>query len=267
MEKTGKYNILYLSHGGGPLPLLHDPAHAEMVELLQGLAEDLITPQAIVVFSAHWEEEQPTITAHANPDLLYDYYGFPEESYAIQYPAPGNPALAREVLGLLQNHGFSPRLEDNRGFDHGLFIPLKLLYPLANIPCIQISLKTGLAAADHIEIGRALQGLATKDILFVGSGFSFHNMREFFRPPTRESIAANQAFDVWLQETCMTKSLTEEEREQRLRQWSQAPSARFCHPREEHLLPLHICYGLAARAAADSRQLEILGKKASFFLW
>jgi 4,5-DOPA dioxygenase extradiol len=267
MNGSRKHRILYLSHGGGPLPLLDDPGHQEMVALLGKLPAQLIAPRSIVVFSAHWESKQPTITAQPKPELLYDYYGFPAESYTIRYPAEGNPELAEKIRTLLGAGGFAPVLTHQRGFDHGLFVPLKLLYPQATIPCLQVSLLTGLDPAAHIRLGKALQSLLQEDILFIGSGFSFHNMHEFFRQPTMETTAANNGFDEWLQQTCMERALAESEREHRLQYWTQAPHARFCHPREEHLLPLHVCYGLARTAAASSYRLKILGKQASFFLW
>ena len=133
-------HVLFLSHGGGPLPLLGDPGHAEIGTTLQKISAAIEKPSAIIVISAHWEEEQPTITQAAQPALLYDYYGFPEESYEITYPAPGNPELASKVYSVLQVHDLKPKLDAIRNFDHGLFVPLKIMYPQADIPCIQVSL-------------------------------------------------------------------------------------------------------------------------------
>jgi aromatic ring-opening dioxygenase catalytic subunit (LigB family) len=130
--QTPEAPVLFFPHGGGPLPLLGDPGHKNMVEFLGGIARTLPEPSAILVVSAHWEEGQPTITAGEFPPLIYDYYGFPEESYAIQYPAPGNPALARETHRLLTEAGIEARLDAQRGFDHGLFVPLKIMYPGAH---------------------------------------------------------------------------------------------------------------------------------------
>lgn len=262
-----RHKSLYLSHGGGPLPLLGDAGHAEMVSCLKGIAGRLSRPSAIVVVSAHWEEDVPAITAGESPPLLYDYYGFPEESYSITYPCPGEPALARRLHALLGDAGICSVLDEQRGFDHGLFVPLKIMYPQADIPCVQLSLVRTLDPAAHIGMGRALKPLLADDVLLVGSGFSFHNMGEFFRKGTAEARAQNEAFEQWLLRTCGDAALAEPARRRGLERWVEAPGARFCHPREEHLLPLHVCYGAAEAACAESFALEILGKRCSMYLW
>ena len=259
--------VLFLSHGGGPLPLLGDEGHKEMVSCLKDLAATIKKPSAIIVVSAHWEESVPTITSGANPSLIYDYYGFPEESYRIKYPCPGEPLLASRIHNVLESSGIAASLDEQRGFDHGLFVPLKIMYPDADIPCVQLSLVNSLNSAEHLEIGQALQGLSYDNLLVIGSGFSFHNMRAFFGPQASESNAMNEAFENWLLETCSSSHIDEETRWQRLTQWEKAPSARFCHPREEHLLPLHVCYGLAGTSCAESFELKILNKKTSMYLW
>ncbi len=260
-------DVLFISHGGGPMPLLGDPGHREMVELLTELADKLRKPSAILVISAHWEEPLPTITASANPQLIYDYYGFPPEAYTIEYPCPGEPALARQVYQALAQSGIPARLDDQRGFDHGLFVPLKLMYPEADIPCVQLSLVSSLDASAHLAIGRALQALDYDNLLVIGSGFSFHNMRAFFTTDTPEIRARNQAFENWLEETCTDTEMQESERAERLAHWDRAPQARFCHPREEHLLPLHVCYGLANKPSDSHISATILGKKSGMFYW
>jgi len=259
--------ILYLSHGGGPMPLLDDPAHKEMVAQLRKFAGELPRPSAILVISAHWEASVPTITSGARPPLIYDYYGFPEESYRIQYPCPGEPGLAREIQEALTRAGQPARLDDQRGFDHGMFVPLKLMYPEADIPCVQLSLVDSLDAATHLAMGQALQALDYDNLLVIGSGFSFHNMKAFYAPGTQDSNARNDAFQHWLKTTCTDTQLSEPERSRRLEQWQQAPNARYCHPREEHLLPLHVCYGLAGRACEQAVSVRILGKRAEMFGW
>ena len=173
-------SVLYLSHGGGPLPLLGDESHQELVNFLKYITARLGKPSAIIVISAHWEEAEPTITSAAVPALIYDYYGFPKESYDIEYPAPGEPLLAHKVFDLLETHGIKSTLTDQRGFDHGVFVPLKMMYPDANIPCIQLSLVHGLQPLEHIQIGKALAGLMGENVLVIGSGFSFHNLNAFF---------------------------------------------------------------------------------------
>ncbi len=260
-------DVLFVSHGGGPMPLLGDPGHQDMVDRLTELAADLRKPSAILVISAHWEEAIPTITSGTTPSLIYDYYGFPSEAYKIEYPCPGEPVLAQQVAQALDQAGIQARLDDQRGLDHGAFVPLKLMYPEAKIPCIQLSLVNTLDASTHLAIGRALQALDYDNLLVLGSGFSFHNMRAFFAAQTPEIQARNLAFEDWLEQTCGDSYLSEPERAKRLADWEQAPHARFCHPREEHLLPLHVCYGLANKASDRHIAATILGKQSGMFYW
>lgn len=257
--------VLYLAHGGGPLPLLGDPAHAGMVAALQVVAGRIGRPSAIIVASAHWEAELATVTTAAKPSLIYDYYGFPEEAYRIGYPAPGAPELAHQVAAALAGQGIAVAEDGERGFDHGLFVPLKLIYPDADIPCIQLSLLNSLDAEAHIAMGEALATLPDQNLLLIGSGFSFHNMHAFYHP--EEGRAENEAFEAWVVDTCGNPAISEDERRQRLIHWAEAPGARYCHPREEHLLPLHLCYGMAGRAATEVIGLNILGRRTCLCLW
>jgi aromatic ring-opening dioxygenase catalytic subunit (LigB family) len=259
--------VLYISHGAGPLPVLGDEGHTEMVDNLKLLACEIPRPSAILVVSAHWEESVPTVTTSALPELYYDYYGFPPESYELRYPAPGDPELARSVRDVLEGRGFDTRAEEERGLDHGVFIPLTIMYPEADIPCVQLSLIKGLDAAAHVAMGEALAGLDRDNLLIIGSGFSFHNMRAFFAQDTDETRGWNEAFEQWLIETCSAPSLEYAERKKRLIGWESAPNARYCHPREEHLLPLHVCCGATGRASAAHYRLTIVGKRASAYRW
>ncbi len=249
------------------MPLLGDPEHREMVVALQQLAARLPRPAAIVVISAHWEAAVPTVTAAANPSLIYDYYGFPPESYQIQYPCPGQPSLARQIHQALDNAGIKASMDATRGYDHGVFVPLKIMYPRADIPCVQLSLVKGLDAGTHIALGQALRTLDQERLLVIGSGFSFHNLPAFFAPVTRQITEQNQAFQNWLMETFSSRQIDEAQRRQRLLAWADAPHARFCHPREEHLLPLHVCYGMAGRACDEAMTVTILGKESGMFYW
>ena len=260
-------SVLYLSHGGGPLPLLGDKSHQNLINFFKEVTPTLTTPNAILLISAHWEASHPTITSGAYPPLIYDYYGFPKESYDIKYPAPGSLGLANKIFKLLANAEIEAKFDNQRGFDHGLFVPLKLMYPEANIPCVQLSLVNSLDPKTHIKIGKALSDLRKENVLVIGSGFSFHNIKEFFAPSTRKTQAMNASFEQWIIDTCSSAKSSEDEREQKLIYWDNAPSARYCHPREEHLLPLHVCYGIAGTAAKNVFEMEILGKKASAFLW
>ena len=248
ISPENKAQVVYFSHGGGPLPILGDASHKAMVDFMVRLPSQLRKPDAILVISAHWEESAATLLGAQNPAMFYDYYGFPDQAYEITYPAPGSPELANRIAGVLKKNNIVSRIDPERGFDHGLFIPLKLMYPQADIPALQLSLLRGLNSGTHIALGKALRELMNENILVIGSGFSFHNMSAFSWQGNGGPDPANEAFQNWLIESC-TGSLPQSEREKRLIEWEKAPSARYCHPREEHLLPLHVCL-----AMADSRR-------------
>ncbi|HPE60606.1 MAG TPA: class III extradiol ring-cleavage dioxygenase [Thiolinea sp.] len=260
--------VLYLPHGGGPRPLMDDPDHANLTRFLGTVAPRLGTPAAILVISAHWEASVATLTANPQPPLYFDYYGFPPETYTYRYPAPGDPDLAQAIAHRLGQHDIPARLDPQRGYDHGLFVPLLLMYPQARIPCLQLSLLEGLDPARHMALGQAIADLRKQNVLIVGSGLSFHNMQAL-RSDDPDSKQRAIRFDDWLVETCCAEGLDTATRTRRLLDWAQAPQARFCHPREEHLLPLHVCFGAAG---ADS-QAElvfndtVIGKRVSGFLW
>ena len=261
-----KAQIVYFSHGGGPLPILGDPGHRAMVEFMTQLPSRLKKPDFILVISAHWEESAATLLGAQKPVMFYDYYGFPDEAYEITYPAPGSPELANRIAGLLIEHHISARIDTQRGFDHGLFIPLKLIYPQADIPCLQLSLLQGLNPSAHIALGKALRGLKDENLLVIGSGFSFHNMRAFRWEEIGRPDPANDAFQNWLIKVC-ADPMPQSKREQSLTEWVKAPSARYCHPREEHLLPLHVCLGMADKPAELIFDDQIFGKRGVAFLW
>ena len=261
-----KAQMVYFSHGGGPLPILGDAGHRAMIEFMTHLPTRLVKPDLILVISAHWEENAATLMGAKHPAMFYDYYGFPKQAYEITYPAPGSPQDAQKISELLQENHIPTRIDLQRGFDHGLFIPLKLMYPQADIPCLQLSLLRGLNAEAHLALGRALRRLKQEQILVIGSGFSFHNLGAFSWQGMNAPDPANDAFQNWLIEVC-TAPLTEEEREKRLAEWEKAPSARYCHPREEHLLPLHVCAALSGQPAQLIFDDRILGKRSVAFLW
>ncbi len=261
-----KAQIVYLSHGGGPLPILGDESHQAMVEFMRQLPSQLRVPDTILVISAHWEESAATLMGAPYPPMLYDYYGFPDEAYDISYPAPGNLELATRIAALMRNTSIPVRIDSQRGFDHGLFIPLKLMSPKADIPALQLSLLRGLDPAAHISLGRTLCELEDENILVIGSGFSFHNMKAFSRQAVYTPDPANDAFQDWLIEVC-SGQISNAEREQQLIDWTKAPAARYCHPREEHLLPLHVCTGMAAKPAKVIFDDYIMGKRGVAFLW
>ena len=266
MTAENSSTIVYLSHGGGPLPILGDPGHQKMIQFMQKLPEIIPKPKNILVISAHWEEPVPTVLGAAEPPMFYDYYGFPEPAYQIDYPARGNPALARRITEALAKEGIPASINSRRGFDHGLFIPLNLMFPDAAIPAVQLSLRQGLSPVEHLALGKALRNLEEEELLVIGSGFSFHNMSAFFHHDPQMLEPRNHAFQSWLIET-ITSPMEQTERETRLANWERAPHARFCHPREEHLLPLHVCAGLAGRAGELIFDDQIMGVRCAAFLW
>ena len=261
-----KAQVVYFSHGGGPLPILGDPGHKAMVDFMQKLPSQLRKPNAILVISAHWEESTATILGSQTPSMFYDYYGFPDEAYEIDYPAPGSPELAKRIVELLNKNNIVARIDFKRGFDHGLFIPLKLMYPQADIPSLQLSLIRGLNPAIHLALGKGLRELIHENILIIGSGFSFHNLNAFSWEGINTPDSPNENFQHWLIEVC-TSQISQSEREKRLIEWQKVPFARYCHPREEHLMPLHVCQGIADKQATLIFNDYIMGKKAVAFLW
>lgn len=261
-----KAQIIYFSHGGGPLPILGDPGHKAMIEFLVALPYQLRKPDLILVISAHWEEREATLLGEKNPPMFFDYYGFPDEAYQINYPAPGSPDDAERIANLLRTNKIPSRIDAQRGFDHGVYIPLMMMYPQADIPCLQLSLLRGLDPAAHVTMGNILNNLKSENILVIGSGFSFHNMQAFSWGGNYEEDSANDAFQDWLIDVC-TGEHSQLQREQKLIGWEKAPSARYCHPREEHLLPLFVCQGMANKEAHLIFDDKILGKRSVGFLW
>ncbi len=247
----------FLSHGGGPWPYMdgdYRRAHAQLEASLQALPAALpAKPKAILMLSAHWEESAFTVMTSPAPGMLYDYGGFPAHTYQVVYPAPGNPVLAERVVALIQAADLPTARDDKRGFDHGAFCTLAPMYPDADIPVVQLSLKRGLDPAEHLALGRALAPLRDEGVLILGSGFSFHNLRLYGEAGRQPSVA----FDAWLQDALPAPN----GRDERLQAWAQAPAARLAHPREEHLLPLMVAAGAAEGDAAtcNYHETEFLG--------
>jgi aromatic ring-opening dioxygenase catalytic subunit (LigB family) len=242
MTTEARLPTYYIPHGGGPWPFLPERA-AELTGLtafLRGVLADAgTTPRAIVVISGHWEEPIPTVSSRPDYAMEYDYYGFPPETYELQYPAPGSPQIAARVRELLAAAGLPAATDRERGYDHGMFVPLMLIAPEATIPVVPLSLVASLDPAAHLAVGRALAPLRDEGVLIVGSGMSFHNLRAIFGGA---DLTPGAAFDAWLNDT-VTGDIGE--REARLRAWSAAPGARFSQPREDHLLPLMVAAGAA----------------------
>lgn len=240
--------VIYLPHGGGPCFFMDwtwGPADtwARTQRFLEGLAATLpATPKALVVVSGHWEEAAFTASASAQPELIFDYSGFPEHTYQLTWPAPGSPELAERVAGLLGQAALPAAVSASRGFDHGVFVPLKLVFPEARIPVVSLSLAASLDPALHLAAGRALSPLRDEGVLIIGSGMSFHNLGGYFRPETLDHA---RAFDAWLTHAVESPAA---ERDALLTGWRQAPFAAYAHPREEHLIPLMVAAGAGGDA-------------------
>jgi aromatic ring-opening dioxygenase catalytic subunit (LigB family) len=250
MNTTPRFPAIYIPHGGGPWPFVEIPfiptgSMEPLRQYLSSLVSSLqIRPQALLVVSAHWEEPLVTLMTGAHPPMLYDYSGFDPKAYQLQWPAPGAPALAAQARAMLESAGFRTATNASRGFDHGTFVPLMLAVPHADIAVLQVSLMASLDPAQHIAMGRALAPLRDQGVLLIGSGYSYHNMGGFGRPASTEP---SRQFDAWLADAvCQPPA----QREQLLLDWAQAPAARHCHPREEHLLPLHVMIGAALNDSA-----------------
>jgi len=239
---------IFLPHGGGPCFFMDwtwGPADTwhKTQRFLEGLAGTLpAPPKALLVVSGHWEEAAFTASAATNPKLIFDYSGFPEHTYKLTWPAPGEPELAARVAELLSKAGLPSALSQNRGFDHGVFVPLKVAFPQAQIPVVTLSLAASLDPGLHLAAGRALAPLRDEGVLIVGSGMSFHNLRGYFNP---ETPAKARAFDAWLTKAAESPS---PERDALLTSWRSAPFGTFAHPREEHLIPLLVVAGAGGEA-------------------
>jgi len=237
----------FISHGGGPWPWMKaemGDTYARLEAALADMPRQIgRTPRAILMVSAHWEAPAFTVQANPRPPMIYDYGGFPAHTYQVRYDAPGSPDLAQRVHGLIEAAGLPAAVDAERGYDHGMFSPMAAIYPQADVPVVQLSLRRGLDPAEHLALGRALAPLRGDEVLIVGSGLSYHNLRNF----GPQAHGVSKAFDDWLGQTLLQAGPGE--RAQRLIDWAQAPAARAAHPREEHLIPLMVAVGAAEQEA------------------
>lgn len=229
---------LFISHGVPDLELTRPPVATFLAELSQIIPR----PKTILCVSAHWDTVQPTLGGASQPDLIYDFFGFPQELGAMKYPVGGNPGLANEVQRALSVEGIDTLVEPQRGLDHGAWVPLRLMYPAADIPVVQLSVQSKLQPAHHLTLGRLLRPLREQNVLILGSGGATHNLGEF----GRHSINAQPVdkaieFDQWL-EGCISNG-----NENDLLQYiERGPHAQWNHPTVEHFLPLFVPLGASA---------------------
>nr|WP_099287492.1 class III extradiol ring-cleavage dioxygenase [Gluconobacter kondonii] len=263
-NQESRQPVLFLPHGGGPCFFMEwGNTWDRMAAYLRSVSGTLPRrPDAIVVMSGHWETDEMRVGSAPHPPLIYDYYGFPPHTYQLEYPVPGAPDVAAKALGLLRDAGVVCATDPGRGLDHGVFIPFMLAFPDASIPVVEISLPRTMGAADVLQLGQVLEPLRSENILLVGTGMTYHNMRYLMRPDA-VSDARSVAFDNWLQSAVEAPS---DLRRSRLMDWERAPFARDCHPQPEHLLPLMFAAGAAGTDAGHRDYSDvIMGKALSGF--
>jgi aromatic ring-opening dioxygenase catalytic subunit (LigB family) len=248
MNDSEKLPAYFVPHGGGPWHVMDDAfgdpeGYGKLKKYLEDLGKkykDRIN--AVLVISGHWEEPVPTIYSSESPALFYDYYGFPEFTYKLQWPAKGDAGLALQVEKLLKTSGFRTDMDDKRGYDHGTFVPMMVAFPDVNVPVVQLSLIKGLNPQTHIKMGKALEPLRKEGVLIIGSGMSYHNMQGFMSESLTGASASKQ-FDEWLTRSVEKNNAIK--RNELLVNWEKAPKARESHPRSEHLAPLFVIAGAA----------------------
>ena len=238
---TKRLPTYFISHGGGPWPWIPDmrAMFRNLEASLEAMPREIGgAPKAVLMISGHWEGPEFAVMASPHPPMVYDYHGFPPETYKIVYPAPGSPELARRTLALLRSADLPGHLDERQGFDHGVFAPMAVMFPKADVPTFQVSIKAGYDPAVHWAMGRALAPLRDEGVLIVGSGLSYHNLR-MFGPAAR---APSSAFDAWLGKTLSSDPA---QRREGILAWEKAPYARVCHPQEDHFVPLFVALGAA----------------------
>lgn len=227
---------VFVSHGAPSIVLDDSPAH----HFLGGLGASLGRPRAIVVATAHWTTREPAVAAAAMPETIHDFGGFDPALYKLRYAAPGAPDLAADIATRLTAAGFAPRIDPARGFDHGVWTPLMLMYPAADIPVVSLSVQPQRDPGHHVRLGAALRPLLEEDVLFIGSGAATHDLRRFFGQAIDVAESPDvRGFADWLcvkTEAGDVAALSDV--------WAQGPGARANHPSPEHLLPFHVALGV-----------------------
>ncbi|PRP86222.1 putative aromatic ring-opening dioxygenase LigB subunit [Planoprotostelium fungivorum] len=251
---------MFVQHGGGPMPLLNDPHHEMLIRYMKGRGAQILAenrPKAIVLVTAHWETDHPSISSGPSHPLYYDYYGFPPESYAIKYPAPGSPQVAKRVQDLLTQNGFKVTMDEKRGWDHGVFVPMVMLRPQADIPIVQLSVLNSQDANEHLRYGQVLSSLRDEGVAVIGSGMTFHNMRTMmsrFSGQGSSKSNVNDSFEKNLSEAFQTPSSTD--RIEKMKKWEAWT---------EHFMPALVVAGAGGDVAAEEKDVSMLDFKLSSF--
>jgi len=239
---------VFLSHGSPMHAIDAGIAGRAWAELGQRLPR----PRAVLIASAHWETSVPMLTGSPRPETLHDFGGFPEELYRLRYPAPGAPEIASEIVARFKAADITAGIDGCRGLDHGAWVPLRWMYPEADVPVVQLSVQPDHDTAHHLRLGHALRPLADEGILIIGSGHATHNLRDWASSPRRqEPLPYADAFSRWLQQ-----SLASADGDALTHYRDRAPDAARAHPTEEHFLPLFIAWGAAGAGATAERIVE-----------
>ncbi len=234
-----KTPVLFISHGAPTLPLQPGDTGQSWSELGSRIAK----PTSVLSISAHWETTVPTLSLARSPATIHDFSGFPEELYRLNYPVMGAPELAKVAANLLMQAGIASQLDDDRGLDHGSWVPLIFLYPQADVPVTQLSIQPSRNPAWHYALGRALAPLREQGVLIMASGSITHNLRALFSHPQGASVP------IWVSEFCawMADKIAVGDIESLLAYRERAPHAALNHPTDEHLLPLFVALGAAGK--------------------
>jgi 4,5-DOPA dioxygenase extradiol len=232
---------LFLSHGS--------PMHAVQPGVAgnawEALGRTLARPRGVLMVSAHWETSVPMLTGNPQPTTIHDFGGFPAELYKLRYAAPGAPELATQTVALLKSADMTAGIDGCRGLDHGAWVPLRWMYPSADVPVVQLSVQPELGTAHHLRLGSALVSLAADNVLIIGSGHTTHNLRDWMGNPRRqEPLRYAEAFAGWVGD-----HLRDHDAEALLAYRERAPDAVRAHPTEEHFLPLFVAWGAAGTDA------------------
>ncbi|MGZ9075622.1 MAG: DODA-type extradiol aromatic ring-opening family dioxygenase [Burkholderiaceae bacterium] len=249
---------VFVSHGS--------PMHAidagRAGDVWAELGRTLPRPSAVLIASAHWETELPMLSTARQPETIHDFGGFPPELYKISYAAPGAPEVAQRAIQLLNSGGLSATANGCRGLDHGAWVPLRRMFPHADVPMAQVSIQPSLDAAHHLRLGAALAPLSSEGVLVIGSGHITHNLRDWMaavRHRGSRAVADGAADDYvaqfreWIADALRRDDLA------RLARWRElAPHAARAHPTPEHLLPLFVAFGAASGADGQPPHVERL---------